>query len=217
LTQPTQALTDLLLGVVVLGLALRLARMPAGHGYWRAAFGWAAAAALCGFVHHGILARWPTVRAISWATISVMVVLAVSYLLAATIAEVLGPGHARTFWAVRAVGVLAYIALAATGHAGIGAILTCESITMTGVLALWGWAAYRQHPLAVPVLIAMLASVAAGGTKALSPNITGLVHLDPTSTYHLAQIAGMVLLYHAVTVVPRRQPVRAETRGQLAH
>ena len=215
LTQPTQALTDLLLGVVVLGLAIGLARRPATHGYWRAAFGWAAVAALCGFVHHGVLARWPSVATISWATISVMVVLAVSYLLAGTVAEVLGPGHARTFWVVRSAGLLAYLALAVTGHAGIGAILACESITMLGVLGLWGWAAYRQHPLAIPVLWAMLASMAAAGAKVLSPDITGYVRLDPTSAYHLAQIGGMVLLYRALTV-PHQREEKAETQHQLA-
>jgi hypothetical protein len=45
----------------------------------------------------------------------------------------------------------------------------------------------------------VLASGAAAGLKPLSPHITGLVGLDPTSAYHLAQIVGMVLLYRAVS------------------
>ena len=30
--------------------------------------------------------------------------------------------------------------------------------------------------------------------------------LDPTSLYHLAQIPGMVLLYHALVATPLRHP-----------
>jgi hypothetical protein len=201
LIQPTQALTDLLLGIVVLGLALGLRRVPASHRYWQAAFWWAGASALGGFVHHGVLVGWPAVAKVSWAVISVMVVVAVSYLLAATVEEVLGPGHGRAFWLLRAAGLVAYAGLAVTGRAGVTAMLACESLTFASVLALWGWAAYRRHPLAVPVLLAILASGAAAGAKALSPAVTGHVNLDPTSAYHLAQIAGMVLLYRAVTEV----------------
>jgi hypothetical protein len=199
LTQPAQALTDLLLGLVVIGLALGLRRVPASHGYWRAAFWWAGVGALGGFVHHGVLARWPAVAKVSWAVLSIMVVVAVSYLLAASVEEVLGPGHGRAFWLLRSAGLLAYAGLAATGHAGVSAMLACESLTMISILALWGWAAYWRHPLAGPVLIAILASGAAAGARSLSPAVTGHVNLDPTSVYHLAQIAGMVLLYRAVS------------------
>jgi hypothetical protein len=143
------------------------------------------------------------VASTSWAVLSMMVVLAVSYLLAATVEEVLGPGHARTFWLLRAAGLVAYATVALSGHAGVSAILACESLTMAAVLALWGWAASRHHPLAGPVLLAILASGVAAGSRALSPNVTGHVNLDPTSIYHLAQIAGMVLLYRAI--VAQRQ------------
>ena len=196
--EPAQALTDLLLGLVVLGLALGLRRVPAVHRFWRGAFWWAGAGAVGGFVHHGVLVRWPAVASLSWAVLSVMVVLAVSYLLAATVEEVLGPAHARVFWLLRAGGMIAYAGVAASGNASITAILACESLTMGAVLALWGLAAYRHHPLAGPVLLAILASGAAAGSQALSPSVTGHVNLDPTSTYHLAQIAGMVLLYRAI-------------------
>lgn len=198
LAEPAQSLTDLLLGVVVVLLALRLRRSPAAHGYWRATFWWAGVGALAGAVHHGLIMRWPRWGELSWAIISVIVVVAVSYLLAGTVAEVLGPGQSRMFWLLRSVGIGAYVLMAATGHAGIAAILACESLTMLSVLILWGWAAIRGHPLARPVLIALVASGAAGGVQALSPDVTARVGLDPTSLYHLAQIVGMVLLYLAI-------------------
>jgi hypothetical protein len=199
LVEPAASLTDLALGAVTVVLAIRLGRSPAEHGYWRAALWWFGVAALAGAVHHGVVVRWPQAAEMSWAVISVMVVVAVSFLLAATVAEVLGPGRSRAFWLLRSVGVVAYLIMAATGNAGIATILACEGVTMVSVLVLWGWAARRHHPLARPVLIAIVASGAAAGVKALSPEFLRPVGLDPTSAYHLAQIVGMVLLYMAVS------------------
>jgi hypothetical protein len=199
LAQPAQSLTDLALGLIVVALALQLRRMPAVHRYWRASFWWAGTAALAGAVHHAVFVRWAQPAKISWTIISVFVVVAVSYLLAATVQEVLGPGRARAFWLLRSLGLIAYLIAAVSGHAGVTAMLMCESLTMLSVLALWGWALLHDHPMARPVVAAVLAMGAAAGAQALSPSVTGLIGLDPTSAYHLAQIVGMVLLYRAVS------------------
>ena len=204
LAQPAQSLTDLALGVVTLVLAVRLRRSRAAHSHWRVAFGWFGAAALAGAVHHGVIVRWQQWADVSWGAISMMVVVAVSYLLAGTIAEVLGPGRWRAFWLLRSVGIVAYLVVVASGHAGIATILACEGLTMVSVLALWTWAAQRRHPLARPVLLAIGASVAAAGLNALSPGVLAALGLDRTSAYHLAQIGGMVLLYVAVSGPDRR-------------
>jgi hypothetical protein len=123
---------------------------------------------------------------------------------------VLAPDRTRVFWLLRSLGLVAYVGMAASGRAGIAAILLCESLTMLSVLGLWVWAAYRRHPLAGPVLLAIAASIAAASTKALSPALVGQVGLDPTSACHLAQIVGTVLLYAAVS-----RPQRA-TADRLA-
>jgi hypothetical protein len=205
LAEPAASLTDLALGAVTVTLAVRLRRSPAGHGYWRAALWWFGVAALAGAVHHGVVVRWPQAADVTWTLISVMVVVAVSFLLAGTVAEVLGPGRSRAFWLLRSVGLVAYLIIAATGNAGIGTMLACEAFTMGSVLVLWSWAAHRHHPLSGPVLLAIVASGAAAGVKALSPELLRPVGLDPTSAYHLAQIVGMVLLYVAVS-----SPVRGD-------
>ncbi|GAA5188065.1 hypothetical protein GCM10023322_37820 [Rugosimonospora acidiphila] len=199
LAQPAQALTDLLLGLVVATLAVRLHRRGNISRPWQSAFGWTAAAALAGSVHHAVLVRWTRWGSFSWAVITVMIVIAVSYLLAGTVVEVLGSGHARTFWLLRSVGLVAYVVLAFTGHAGVASMMSCEGLTMTSVLVLWCWATYRHHPLGWPVLLAIAASGAAGATQALSPSVTHWIDLDPTSTYHLAQVVGMAVLYWALT------------------
>jgi hypothetical protein len=209
LYEPAQSLTDLALGLITLTLAIRLRREAIGQAesrggfraanrYWRTAFWWFGFAALAGAVHHGLFNRWERAGEISWTIISVIVVVAVSYVLAATVADVLGPGRARAFWILRSFGLSAYLIVAVTGHAGVGAILACESLTMLSVLALWGWAAWRRHPMAPAMVLAILTSGGAAGLKALSPRMTEAVGLDPTSIYHLAQILGTVLLYDAV-------------------
>ena len=212
LSQPASSLTDLALGLVTLWLAFRLQPRPEVHRFWKLTFWWAGAAALAGAVHHGFVTYSDRWSGPSWAVISTMVVVTVSYLLAASVEEVLGPGHGRAFWVLRSVGLVAYIALAVSGRAGVGAILLCEGLTMVCVLALWGKAAHDRNPLAGPVILAIAASGAAAGVRAASGGVAGLVGLDPTSLYHLAQIPGMVLLYAAVSgvwVARRGAPARA--------
>ena len=98
LAEPAQSLTDLALGLVAVTLAIQLRRSPATHRHWRAALWWFGIAALVGAVHHAVFVQWAAARPVSWAIVSVCVVVAVSYLLAATVAEVIGPSGARAFW-----------------------------------------------------------------------------------------------------------------------
>lgn len=209
LYEPAQSLTDLALGLITLILVIRLRQEAVGSAvsgigvrtasrHWRTAFWWFGVAALAGAVHHGVFNRWERPGQVSWTIISVIVVVAISYVLAATVADVLGPGRARAFWILRSVGLSAYLVVAVTGHAGVGAILVCESLTMLSVLALWGWAAWRRHPMAPAMVVAILTSGGAAGLKALDPRMTEAIGLDPTSVYHLAQILGTVLLFDAV-------------------
>jgi Family of unknown function (DUF6962) len=216
LAQPAESLTDLALGLVTLGLALQMRRSPARVGHWSTAFWWFGVAAVAGAIHHGVIVRSSGAAQVSWALISVLVVVAVSYVLAATVTDVLGPQRTRAFWLLRSGGLVAYLVAAATGHAGIGMILTCESLTMLSVLGLWVWAAARRDPLALPVLLAIAASIAASGAKALSPQVLVSVRLDPTSAYHLAQIVGTVLLFLAVTTPHRLDSGASELREEPA-
>lgn len=205
LSEPALSLTDLALGLVVIVLAARLQATPGVHRYWRLTFWWAGAAALAGAVHHGVVTYSDTWAGPSWAVISTMVVIAISYLLAATVVEVLGPGRGRVFWVLRSAGLVAYAGLAVAGYASVNALLACEGITMLAILGLWGRALHERHPMARPVIVAILASGAAAAVRALPADVTELVGLDPTSLYHLAQIPGMLLFYRALTVAPQRR------------
>ncbi|MGD9694327.1 MAG: hypothetical protein AB7V42_01545 [Thermoleophilia bacterium] len=200
------SLTDLVLGLVVTGLAIRLGRYPGIHRHWRRTFWWTGIAALLGAVHHGVVTHSDTWAQPSWAVISMMVVIAVSYLLAATVHEVLGPGRGRVFWLLRSVSLVAYAALALTGHAGVNSILLCEGLTMIAVLVLWGTALRERHPLAPAVTCALAASAAAAAARAIPGDVTDRIGLDPTSLYHLAQIPGLVILFLALALPQRARP-----------
>ena len=197
LSEPASALTDLLLGAVAVGLAVRIGSRIDLTPHWRRMFWWTAAAALAGSVHHGFVtgsARW-TDR--SWLVVTFLVVVAISYLLAASVDEVLGSGHARTFWVLRSASLVAYVAVALTVGASIGAILLCEGMTMMAVLALWGVGISRGHPRARAVAVAIVASVVAAVIRALPADLVAPTGLNPTSLYHLAQIPGLILLFLA--------------------
>jgi hypothetical protein len=133
-------------------------------------------------------------------------VLTISYALAASVNDVLGPGRRGVFWALRMASLGAFVILAAFGHYGVGTILACEGVTMVCVLALWVLALRRRLPGAPRMFAALGASALAGCTRALPAGVTHVVGLDPTSVYHLAQIPAIVLLYVALTT---RRPVVA--------
>src|SRR4051812_48653742 len=112
LSQPAPALTDLVLGLVALSLTMRAASAGVSRS-WRTMLGWAAAAALAGAVHHGVVTRSERWAGPSWALISAMVVITISCALSASVDDVLGPGRRRVFWALRTASLVAYGVLAA--------------------------------------------------------------------------------------------------------
>jgi hypothetical protein len=197
LSEPAASLTDLALGLVTLGLAVATRTLDVNR-YWSRALWWAAAAALAGAVHHGFVTYSDTWAGPSWAVISGMVVVTISFVLAASVLDVLGPGRQRAFWLLRSVSLVAYAGLAVSGHYGVGAILACEGVTMVAILALWGVAYRRRHPRAPAMLVALGASILAGTLRAVPADVTEVIGLDPTSLYHVAQIPAMVLLYAAL-------------------
>jgi hypothetical protein len=210
------SMTDFALGLVTLYLVPRLPRDIEGARYWRATFAWAAVTALVGGVYHGFLVDVPQVGEITWAVMSTMVVVVMSFMLAATVVQVLGRSRAIVFWPLRLLGVAAYVVFAATGNPSITAIMLCESITMACVIGLWVWAWLRRHPAGRPMLVAIGVSIAAAMLR-LVPGAAELLLLDPDSAYHLGQIVGIVLLSWAVARNgPRPEAVDDTPSGQTS-
>ena len=81
---------------------------------------------------------------------------------------------------------------------------------MVTILVLWGIALRRRHPRAPAMLVALAASAAAGGVRALPADVTDVVGLDPTSLYHVAQIPGMIALFVALCAAPAPRAARGE-------
>jgi hypothetical protein len=207
LVQPAASLTDLVLGLVTLYLTWRLPRGRDASRYWRAGFLWAAITALIGAGYHGFLTggRW---GGLTWAVMSSMVVVVMSFLLAASVIEILGRSRAVVFWPLRLIGFLAYAVFAVTGHASILAIMWCESLTMASIIGLWFWALARRHPSAGRMLVAIGVSIAAAMFR-LVPGAAALVGLDADSAYHVGQVAGMLLLFRAVARTGERADAAA--------
>jgi hypothetical protein len=212
LLQPLASLTDLALGLVTLYLLTRLPRGTDASRYWHATFLGAAVTALIGAVYHGVLVGMPGAGHVAWAVMSSMVVVVMSFLLAASVIEILGRSRAAVFWPLRLIGLIAYGVFAVTGHASIDAIMWCESLTMASVIGLWGWAALRRHPQGRRMLVAIGVSSAAAMFR-LVPGAAGLIGLDPDSAYHLGQIVGMLLLFRAVAGAWWRSAAEARPVG----
>ncbi len=201
LTEPAPALTDLVLGLATGFFALRAYRWPEVSRHWWHVFAWTALAGLAGFVHHAVLVRWQPVASVAWAVISVIVVLSLSCLLAASAEEVRGPGPHPVIVAVRLVSVVAFAALAAAMLASAVTIVACEAVLMALLVALWvqGWR--DRHPMAPLVWAAIAVSVLGAVTQA----VVGAWSLRAgMSAYHALQVVAFGLIFLAVRRVSAR-------------
>ncbi|MSQ11314.1 MAG: hypothetical protein EXR48_01230 [Dehalococcoidia bacterium] len=178
--------------------------MPFGGGgkavtYWRWTFLLIGLAGLWGGVHHGFLADHETAAKVSWSAISLVVAVAISFLLAATVASVLGEGRGRPLLAVRFVCLGAFFILVVLGHASIVTLMITEGLAMLMALGLWGHAWRMRQPAVALVILAIGSSVVAGVVRGTGVEFTASGwEFDTNSLYHLAQMPGIVLLFIAV-------------------
>jgi hypothetical protein len=195
--EPALSLTDLVLAVAVvaIGLVVRARRLPAN---WSRVYWWTAAASCAGFVHHGWVRPSSPLADPSAAAINGLVIMALSYLLAATVHEVVGAGRRDVFWSLRLASLVVYAALAVSGRPGAGSLVLAESVTMAIVVGMWVRALVAGRAGAHRVVWALVTSAVAGCTTMLPERVTGVVGLDPSSLYHLTQIPGLALLAWAV-------------------
>jgi len=194
--------TDLVLGAVLLGCALRLRLAPGVHRYWALMFWTAGAGAFAGTVHHLVFHSPPLASDLSWVVVGVLVAVAISYLLAATATELVDPRTARVFIWLRVGGLLAYLVVIST--LGVGRtmpLVLSESVTMASIVALWLYGLYKGHPRARRMLVGIAVSALSALAMVLPAQQAIRAHtgLDARSLQHLAQIPGVLLLCHALT------------------
>ena len=119
LLEPASSVTDFALGVLAIGAALLVERKEQAHHHWRLTFLFMGLAAILGGVHHGFIGPDGTLGAVSWAVISLTIAVAISFLLSATIASVLGEGRGRSLLIIRGVSLFAFFILVILGRATI--------------------------------------------------------------------------------------------------
>lgn len=195
LLEPASAVTDLLLGLVAVALAWRSRGWPGRQRYWCAAFAAAAAGALLGAAYHAGIKADTTFGPFTWTVITLCLAVMVSFLLAGTVATLVGPNRASFWLWLRSAGLALYAIAALSGHAGLGTLLLSESLTMAAILLLWGRAWRRGVPRSGTVVLAIATSAIGGAIRVAPISLRLGWTFNSTALYHLAQIPGLLLLY----------------------
>ena len=199
LVEPASSLTDFALGVLALMIAVRLRPNETADAHWRWFFVWIGIAGLWGGFHHGFVVGHETAAAFSWSAISLLVAIAISYLLAASVNTVLGKGRGQPLLAIRAISLAVFFSLVVSGNAIVITLMLTEGLAMALVIGLWLHAWQKDQPAVGLVLAAIVASGLAAALKASSLQFNmGGWKFDPNSLYHVAQMPGLLLLLVAI-------------------
>jgi len=199
LVEPASSLTDFALGVLALLVAARLAARESTDSHWRWFFVWVGIAGIWGGFHHGFVADHETAAAVSWSAISLLVAVAISYLLVASVNSVLGKGRGRPLLIVRAISLAVFFLLVVSGNATITTLLLTEGVAMAIVIALWVHAWQKEQPGGGLVLAAIFLSLLAAALKVAGAQFTlGGWEFDSNSIYHVAQMPGIYLMLIAI-------------------
>lgn len=216
LLEPASSVTDFALGVLAVSAALMIARKEHVNHHWKLSFLFMGFAAILGGVHHGFLDPEGKQGAVSWGVISLSIAVAISFLLSATIASVLGHGRGRSLMVIRGISLLAFLIIVILGRATITTLVITEGVAMLMVVLLWLHAWRLEQPGVALVLLAILASVLAAGVRGSSAHITLGWEFDANALYHLAQMPGIILLYVAVRRLGRPSPGLTTLRKSTA-
>jgi hypothetical protein len=170
------------------------------HRYWALMLWSASAAAVAGAAHHLLFHGTRRASDLSWVVVGVLVAVAISYMLAASAAELFGRRLARIVIGLRIAGLLAYLVVIATTDVGrTGPLLLSESVTMTAIVGLWFYALRVRHPGAGQMLAAIAVCALSAVFFALPAGIlSSTVGLDARSLQHLGQIPGVLLISHVI-------------------
>ena len=199
LVEPASSLTDFALGILAIIAAINLISKNTADHHWRWFFVWIGIAGLWGGFHHGFIIGHEAVAGLSWSAISLLVAVAISYLLAASVHSVLGSGRGRPILVIRAISLAVFFILVLTGNSSVVTLMLTEGLAMAIVVGLWLYAWRKDQPAVGLVLCAIIVSIIAAGLKASGVHFTlgGLV-FDPNSLYHLAQMPGLLMLLVAI-------------------
>lgn len=205
-TERTTAGTDLLLALTVGAGSLWLRRVTRSGWHrqiWLTALGAFAMSACLGAVVHGLTLSGRTASAL-WQALYLLLGLAVALFLAGALADWRGEAAARArLPALLIVAALFYLATRLTGG-DFRVFLIFEATALVFALAVYGVLAARGRPGAALVAAAMAISLAAGAVQAMpSASLRLGWEFDHNGLYHLAQLAGVVLLIRGLSLTLR--------------
>lgn len=203
MNEPAAAVTDWILSALAISAGVVLLFDEKRSRYWVFAFFAAALSAFVGAVYHAWLKASPTWSGPAWGSVTLIVAVVVSFILAATVETVLGSGSRRLWMTVRLASLLAFAVVVLLGGGSISSLLYLESITMTAVVAIWIVAFRRKIPGGGVMLSAIVLSGGAAIVRALPARFFALGwEWNSDSLYHIAQIPGLV----AMLIGARRLP-----------
>ncbi|MBM3925820.1 MAG: hypothetical protein FJ320_07520 [SAR202 cluster bacterium] len=199
LIEPASSVTDAVLALAALFAASSLSGEGKTYTRWRWAFVFIGAAALLGAVHHGFLEETPSVARHTWAAITILVAISISFVLSATISTVLGEGRGKILLAVRTVSLAVFIVLAVMGHATMSTLMISEGGTMLIILGLWATALWKRTPVVTFIIASIVISGAGGVVRSLPVGVDiGGWHFGGAAWFHIMQTLGIVLLFFGV-------------------
>ena len=196
-TERTTAATDLVLAAAAFGGSRYLQRAvppSLARRIWAAALAAAAFASLLGAITHGLVMS-DQLRDALWQPLYLLLGIAVACFIAGAVGDAWGARPARLLLPPLLVVALGFYL--ATRWAG-GDFLIFVLFQAAGLIAafvVYLWLARRSRPGASMVAGALALSLAAGAIQADESLAARLVwEFDHNGLYHLAQLAGLVLL-----------------------
>lgn len=196
-TERTTAATDLVLACVALAGAIRLRRgtppsLP--RRIWAAALAAAGLASLLGAITHG-LTMSGGLREALWQPLYLLLGITVACFVAGAVGDGWGAHPARRVLPPMLLLALGFYGLTRLAAGEFVVFVLFQAAGLVAALLIYLWLARLRRPGAGLVAAALAVSLAAGAIQANQSLAARLVwEFDHNGLYHLAQLAGVVLL-----------------------
>jgi|GEM_PF-1507414 len=197
--EPAAAVTDWIL--CLLNASFALAAQLQRKTHWAGAFLALAAAAAAGAVYHAELR--PTEHGEdAWALVSALVAASMLSLYLASVVELVPPPASRRWLLLGLLSASLLAGALALGAGDLPSLVGSQALALGGIVLLWVRAWRRREPHAGTFVAAMVLSGVAATLMAIPVRFELGWTWDSAALYHLAQIPGLLVLFHGV----RRRP-----------
>jgi hypothetical protein len=201
-TEQTTAATDLLLGILAIGVVVYLLRLRDQSNRsrvtnWMAVFGLLAIAATIGALAHGLVLSDET-RNLLWQPINLALGLAIGMFVVAVVHDLWGQALARRTLPVMLVVGLVFYGITVAVPGSFLVFILYEAVAMLFALAGYVWLALRKKIAGTWYLVVgILLMIAAAAIQASgSVRVTAIWEFDHNGIFHILQmVATLVLVF----------------------